>query len=187
MRCFSHKRSETEGCEHFMQSPALAGRNCRLRPREIFRDVNSSVIRFRLKVRFAFFIGFFHALNSPSPARRARPKVSSVFKISVTSAGLARANCLARSAGAIGAAAACKAVSTACIRSGKVLGQAIFTFRFPLSAFRFFVLRSGKSISFCFPLSAFRFPLWFSEHPHRQRQHFIRAVADDDVLRRAAV
>src|ERR1019366_5028556 len=68
----------------------------------------------------------FHRLNFPSPAFRARPKVSSVFKISVTSAGLARANCLARSAGAIGAAAACKAVSTACIRSGKVLGHADF-------------------------------------------------------------
>ena len=43
---------------------------------------------------------------------------SRVFKISGASAGLARANCLAKSSGATGAATACKTVSMACIRFG---------------------------------------------------------------------
>src|ERR1035437_3565561 len=48
-------------------------------------------------VSLCFFHGSLSRLNFPSPARRARPSVSRVLRISKTSAGLARANCLARS------------------------------------------------------------------------------------------
>jgi len=52
----------------------------------------------------------YYRLNFP-PCLRARPSVTSVSRISATSAGFARLNCFARSAGLAGAPKWCKAVS----------------------------------------------------------------------------
>ena len=70
----------------------------------------------------------YYRLNLPA-CWRARPIVTSVSRISATSAGLARLNCPASSEG-VAVPLWCNAASTACTRSAIFLGQAIFDLGF---------------------------------------------------------